>query len=675
MKQLILITFIFSVIACDSGQKAFLELPALISDGMVLQQKSNVALWGRTSPNANVEVFTSWGVRVESRADNTGNWKLKISTDTVGGPFELGIQTSDTSILIKDVLVGEVWLCSGQSNMEMPMQGWPPSDTLINSADEISKANFPDIHFFTVPRKTSAVGLEIIDARWEVCTPASVASFSATAYYFGTKIHKELDVPVGLIHSSWGGTPAESWVSMDYLNDFPHYKNIVDSFSIASQEIEVLTDWLKTLDSKTVPLSDANFWSSMDFTGYNEISPELDDSDWSAMPVPGGWENTVLPDFDGIVCLRTSFDVPASATGKTASLSLGPIDDMDAVFLNGIKIGETMEPGRWTEKRNYTLAENMLKEGKNQLTVFVADHMGGGGLYGSEKPVVEVSGGAIITLSDSWKYKPIALMMGSELYYFSEEKSFSDKPEVSLFINQNTPAALYNAMIHPLVPYSIKGAIWYQGESNVGRGFEYRSLFPALINSWRTAWDQGDFPFYYVQIAPYVYWDEILSPAAELREAQLRTMSHPNTGMIVTTDIGNPVNIHPADKKSVGDRLALWAFARDYGMDSITYSGPIYKSIEIEGNKVRVSFEHAENGLKSDGNTLTDFEVAGGDQMYYPASAQIEGLTVMVYSDKVNNPVAVRFGWSAIAEPNLFNTAGLPASPFRSDDWKRLSEQ
>lgn len=676
MRKFVTLLLPILLIACAKESSLRFELPSVISDGMVLQRDTEVVLWGKSAPRQKVTIVTSWGVRTKVKADANGSWQSNIKTGPAGGPYEVAFQTSDTAVTLTNILLGEVWICSGQSNMEMPLRGWPPVDTVMHSAREIANADYPQIRLFSVPRKTSAVRLDNCVGSWSECSPESVAGFSATAFFFGKKIHNEVGVPVGLIHTSWGGTPAEAWTSAEFMKDLPGYEHIADSLIIAKGELDTMMAWMKNLEVITIDGNDQDYYSKLDLKGQDIIKTDFNDSDWPVMPLPGFWEFSVLPEFDGIVWLRKTFEVPSGFENKELNLHLGAIDDMDIAYLNGEKIGEILQPGFWKDKRDYKIPAGKIKTGKNMLAVGIIDQMGGGGIYGPEDITLSVPNTKkTIVLNGDWKYMPVAEIIGEEIFLFTEEKPFTDRPKVSIPIGQNTPTVLYNAMINPLVPFTIKGAIWYQGEANVGRGFEYRTLFPAMINSWRSEWKQGDFPFYYVQIAPWEYGDEPRSSAAEVREAQLMTLSIPNTGMAVIMDIGNPRNIHPCYKEEVGNRIALWALAKNYGFDTLTFSGPLYNSILAEGNKIIVSFDYVDGGLVARGGDLTHFEVAGEDQVYYPAKAQIVDQTVVVTSEKVPNPVAVRYGWSATCEPNLFNAAGLPASPFRSDNWKRLSEQ
>ena len=669
-----LIFLVCSMLSCNKPTEVKFELPSIIGSEMVLQRNTDVNLWGKATPGQKIEITTTWGIKKSVRADKAGKWTLSIPTGEAGGPYDVALQSKDTSIILNDILIGEVWLCSGQSNMEMPLTGWPPTDTILNSKKEIENANFPRIRLFTVPRITSASPLDNCEGEWVACSPETVAGFSATAYFFGRNIYNRLNIPVGLIHSSWGGTPAEAWTRIEDVTQIPAYSHVTDSLQKAKVEFNIMLEWINTLKKDKVNVNNPEFMASLKALDTSFAQPGFNDEAWPALPIPSLWEPNGLPNFDGIVWMRYTFDVPEAMAGKECTLNLGPIDDMDMTYLNGVKIGEIMKPGFWRFERKYTIPKEAIHPGKNTLAVCVFDFQGGGGIYGKDGVQLTSAGGGKIVLDGNWKYMPFAIVMGNKIYYYTNEKSYFQSPKVSYPINQYAPTALYNGMIAPLVPYTLKGAIWYQGESNVGRGYEYRSLFPAMITGWRNVWAQGDFPFYYVQIAPWRYNDEVPSPTAELREAQLMTLSLPNTGMAVTMDIGSLETIHPCYKQEVGRRLALWALAKDYGFDTLEYSGPLYDTIAIQGNSIRVSFMHADGGLVAKGGPLTWFETAGSDQVYYPADASIDGNTVVVSSKQVPQPVAVRYGWSDIAQPNLFNAVGLPASPFRSDSWKRLSE-
>ncbi len=485
---------------------ADVKLPSVISDNMVLQQNTKVALWGWADPGEKISVGNSWSKEIANTvADEKGEWILHLKTIMYGGPYTITIKAKN-SITLNNVLLGEVWLCSGQSNMEFSLekqQSWMTG--VLNAEQEIKQADFPAMRLFTVKRNTSGAPLQDLGGNWSVCSPSNVGKFSAVAYYFGKEIMKATGIPIGLIHSSWGGTPAESWTSNETLTSDTDFKPIFERFQKA-----------------------------------------IDDS----------------------------------ITGK--------------------KIYED----QWVQWKN----DSAMAKQKGD------------------------------TLKAAPK-KPAAIK-----YY-------------------QAPSQLYNAMIHPLVPYTLKGVIWYQGEANAGRAYQYRKLFPALINSWRKEW-KNDFPFYFVQIAPY------RAQNPEIREAQLFTYKTVSkTGIVVITDAGDSADIHPRNKEIVGRRLSLWALAKDYGKKELIYSGPVYNSMQTEGDKIRVTFDFAKYGLVATNGSLTEFTIAGTDKKVVQAQAVIEGNTIVVWSNDVKQPVAVRFGWKNVPKAELYNKAGLPASPFRTDDW------
>ncbi|HIJ74863.1 MAG TPA: sialate O-acetylesterase [Candidatus Hydrogenedentes bacterium] len=491
---------------------AEVSLPPLFKDHMVLQRGTKLPIWGRAAPGESVEVAVA-NRAAHTAADADGRWRAVLRPLNAGGPHRLVVKGETNSIAFEDVLVGEVWVCSGQSNME-----WPVS-LARDAENEIAAADFPEIRFFSVPKKVADVPQQECGGKWTSCRPKSAAQFSAVGYFFGRSLHRKLGVPIGLIHASWGGTPAEAWTSQAALDADPAF-------------IPLLERWARIL------------------ADYPDAKAEY-----------------------------------------------------DRAFIE------------WEQA-----AKKAKDEGKPE----------------PPRPWPPLGPG------HPWR-----------------------------------PAALYNAMVAPLAPFAIQGAIWYQGESNADRAYEYRTLFPAMIQDWRRAWSQGDFPFLFVQLANFMGRFETPQPKsawAELREAQLMTLALDNTGMAVTIDIGEANDIHPKNKQDVGERLALAALAKAYGK-KVAYSGPLYKRMKIKGNEVVVSFTHTNRGLATKGGApLKGFAIAGPDQEFVWADARIRGKKVVVYSDSVPSPVAVRYAWADNPECNLYNGAGLPASPFRTDDWRHDGE-
>lgn len=645
MKRLPLLVFLALFPLTLLGQ---VRLPRLVSDGMVLQRNADVKVWGWASPGGRVQVRFK-GNSYETQADRQGSWAVHLSGLEAGGPYTMTIQGSNT-ITLHDVLVGDVWVASGQSNMELPMYRVKPL-----YVSEIIHSRNDRIRYFEVPKKYNfdEPQADLEGGEWQATTPENVMHYSAVAYFFATQLYKEYGVPVGIINSSLGGSPAEAWVSEGTLKDkFPRYYKEAQRFKsdslirqIQEEDQQRSREWYGQALAKDQGYKDPQGpWRR----------PGLDDSDWSTMQVPGYWADTDMGPVNGVVWFRKEINVPHYFVGKPAKLLLGRIVDADSVFVNGQFVGTTsyQYPPRW-----YDVPAGVLQAGKNQITVRVINSSGRGGFVPEKTYALRVAYRSI-SLEGEWKMKLGAAM---------------PKLASQTFIRWK-PVGLYNAMIAPLLNYHIKGVIWYQGESNAGRPDEYRELFSTMINNWREKWGQGEFPFLYVQLANFMKAADQPTGSnwARLREAQLQTLSVPHTGMAVTIDIGEWNDIHPLDKEDVGKRLALAADKVAYGNDKVEYSGPIYQSMNIEDDRAVLTFSHTGSGLVARGGELKTFAIAGPDHHFVWAKARIEGDQVVVWSDAVDHPVAVRYAWADNPEgANLYNTAGLPASPFRTDDWPR----
>ncbi|MEJ5258870.1 MAG: sialate O-acetylesterase [Anaerohalosphaeraceae bacterium] len=634
-----------------SFSSADVRLPAILSDNMVLQRNTEVAVWGWADPDESITITHTWQPDVQVsqtvKAGPDGTWKIMLKTPDAGGPYTLTIQGKN-KITLQNILIGEVWFCSGQSNME-----WPTS-RIENAAPEIqAAAKYPQIRLFQVDKATAPTPQPDCSGQWKVCSPETVSSFSAIGYLFSRILCDELKVPVGMIGTYWGGTPAEAWTSRDAIGAFPEFEPQVKELDQIKRPVltgaqirQLQQEWNEQIIQKEPGLPGQ--W-------YSE---SYDDSSWKTMPVPGLWNQDGLDKLDGIVWNRYTFTLPADWVQKELVLELGPIDDVDITWLNGVKIGQT---DFYNIHRRYVIQPGTARAGQNLLAIRIWDHMGGGGLYGRPEQVriyPKDEPDKAVSLAGEWKYK-LSI-------------SYNDLPGYMDLrpLDQNLPTVLYNAMIAPLIPYGVRGALWYQGESNCGRGEQYKRLLPAMVQDWRKKWGRGDFPFYYVQIAPYDYGNPDDTASALLREAQFHILSLlSNSGMAVTMDIGNPKDIHPTNKLDVAKRLALWALAKTYGRENLVYSGPLYREMKIEGNKIRLFFDHVGSGLMAKGGPLTHFAIAGEDRKFVPAAAVIEGDTVVVSSPDVPKPVAVRYGFTNSAQPNLFNKEGLPASSFRTDNW------
>ena len=642
------------------------KVPSFFSDNMVLQRDMPVPIWGWADAGGRVEVSMA-GQHASAVACCKGRWMVKLQPMKAGGPFELTVSGQNT-LSFKNVMVGEVWIASGQSNMQMPVKVGDYG--VINSEQEVKEANYPNIRLLTVPDTTSATPEnDVTTAGWKLCSPETVPEFSAAAYFFGRDLYKNLNVPIGLIHTSWGGTPAESWTSREALMTMPYFKKVIEEMDAAAGKSAELkkqynaqnAEWEKSIDAKDAGLSAGTaIWAGLG----------VKTKDWGTMILPTFWENAGLPWFDGVVWFRKEFDLPPACAGKDAVLHLGSINDSERVWFNGEEIRLPAPPKVWTEHRAYPVPGRLVRGGKNVALVRVYDMGNMGGITGEKGDLrFEVPGMEPLPLAGEWKYK-----IGINL------KDLGPRPELpmNLLAPQNAPAYLYNAMINPLIPYAMRGVIWYQGESNAGRAYQYRTLFPLMIRDWRQRWHEGDFPFLFVQLANFdADGGTPTEPAddawAELREAQLMTLSLPNAGMASTIDIGLSHNIHPTNKQEVGRRLALAAEHIAYGED-IVYSGPENSSMKVEGNTIRLWFIHKGSGLVAKDSVLKGFAIAGEDKKFVWADAKIDGDTVVVSSPKVGKPVAVRYGWSDDPVISLYNKEGLPATPFRTDNWPGITQ-
>jgi sialate O-acetylesterase len=636
---------LYASTAFAQAAKPFLS--PMFTDNMVLQRGILAPVWGWAAPGAKVTISME-GRTATTAADGTGRWITHIGPFNAGGPYTLTI-SGPQSVTLKNVLVGDVWVCSGQSNMEMGI------GNVNNAAQEIASANYPQIRLFTVQKTIALEPQSTLTGQWDVCTPQTVANggwngFSAVGYFFGRELYKELKVPIGLIHTSWGGTVAEAWTSAEALQTMPDFKPAV------AQVVAMRSTARGTFDMNRAM---ADWWAKNDpgsKTGETWYAASLPTSDWKTMNLPTQWEDAGLPDFDGLVWFRREVEVPADAAGKEATLNLGPIDDRDTTWVNGVKVGETAV---YNTNRAYTVPAGTLKAGRNVIAVRVLDTGGAGGLDGTPDQLHLDVGGKSIPLTGEWSYKvaaPLAKMT---------------PVPVDTNNNPNVATVLYNGMIAPVIPYGIKGAIWYQGESNAGRAYQYRTLLPTMIRDWRNRWEVGQFPFFIVELAGFMPVDtEPKSDSwPELREAQEMTARTVGKSAIATAiDIGDAVDIHPKNKQEVGRRLALDALAVAYGR-KVEYSGPQFRSMKREGNRIVLTFDHLGGGLTARDGKLTGFAIAGKDRKFVWADSVIEGNTVAVWSPAVPNPVAVRYAWSNNPVANLYNKAGLPALPFRTDQW------
>lgn len=645
--------FIFS---CSRIDPEPLEPATIFGDHMVLQQQEAVALWGTGTPNDEVKAQGSWSDEyVTTRTDENGNWQLELPTPAAGGPYLLDVAQSDTLIRFQNVMIGEVWLASGQSNMEMPLTGYLPTEPIDNYEQEIADADWPDIRYITVKRAISPNPLETFDGDWTIISPETADKSSATAYFFARELHQELGVPIGIIHTSWGGTPVESWISKDKLLELGEFEKQLAN--LTPEKIETFQTWYDQFPRRTFPNDEAG-WEALDLEDRQYAMSDFDDSNWRTTDLPEDIENMEDTYADGAVWFRKKVVIDNPEEAYTFSVTEG-IDDMESLYVNGQLVAFTH---CWNCPRSYKL-NGIFKAGENQIAIRLIDTGGGGGFRG-EMNLTSTSGKKI-EVNTNWRYLAVAGVFQGKLVMFESNKAALENPPVGIEdyrFDSWTPSGLFNAMINPVIPYNIQGAIWYQGESNVGRAKQYERIFPGMITDWRSRWSD-EFSFYFVQIAPFDYGN---SKSGALRDAQRKTLTLSGTGMATTMDIGHPTSIHPGNKQDVGKRLALWALAKDYGKNN-SYSGPLYSSHQVVENKVIVEFDHAEGGLIYRPGIADLFEIAGPDGVFVPAKAEEMDGKMAIWSVSIPNPKHVRYAWDDYVDVTLFNKEGLPASSFTTE--------
>lgn len=641
------ISLIFLFLLFVFSGKSEVTLPKLISDGMVLQRQINVKIWGWAAVRENVTIRFIDST-YETVADTSGKWEIILPVLQAGGPYNMVI-AGGNKITIKDILVGDVWVCSGQSNMETTMQRVSPL-----YQEEIKNAGNNSIRYFTVP-KTYNFNTPQNDLRagnWISPNPNNILQFSAVAYFYAKALYDSIHVPIGLINASLGGSPIEAWIDEESIKEFPKYyqealrfknQDLIDS--IQTHDQVRIRSWYKQLNNKDKGYQYPDkIWSA----------PTICTSDWQTMTLPGYWADTPLGYVNGTVWFRKEIQVPVSMAGQPAKLLLGRIVDADSVFVNGAFVGTTSYQ---YPPRRYVIPSSVLKEGRNTLIIRVISNSGRGGFV-PDKTYQLLAGNQTINLTGKWQYK-----LGAEM-----------KPLAGQTFIRWKPVGLYNAMISPLQNFCIKGVVWYQGESNADRPMEYRDLFQCLVQSWRAKWHQGDFPFLFVQLPNYMEPQEQPSESnwALLRESQMKVLALPNTGMVVAIDLGEWNDIHPLNKKDVGKRLSLLAQKMACGNDQIISLSPLFKSMEVEGSNIVLTFKNTGSGLMSQGRgELKQFSISGKDRHFVWGEAKVVGTNRVIVSSKyVPHPVAVRYAWANNPDgANLYNNEGLPAAPFRTDQW------
>ena len=688
-------TLIF--ISCKSSEQKKLSLPSVFSNHMVLQQKANVSIWGNSIADHPVEIKGSWGSNVITIANSKGEWEAILETPSFGGPFELSIRSNEQNIVFSDVMIGEVWLASGQSNMEWNINQ-SEGGRGIDNKNEYLSANYPEIRMFNIPQDLS--GKYLNNVKWLIINPENIekslgggvnTGISATAFFFAVKLYTKLNIPIGIINSSWGGTRVEAWTSHKKLNELmPNHLNIGERHQFFNNKPKLVSfnDSIANLNNKmfgikTVLIPDYDNmgirdWAELDLNDREFSKKSFDDSSWDfwlpksiskEQKNSGSFEskldenNQIIS--DGVIWFRAKINIENIESDFTLIIKNG-IDDVDQTYFNGHLIGNTIG---WDKARNYKISKKILEKGENSIAIRVYDGGGPGGING----IVEVKN-SLTSQSipfNSFKFKHQAFITNKKLWIhnYSLEDLIKNSSSLQknihneiIFNNSNEYGILFERMISPILPYSIKGAIWYQGEANVSNYNEYQELFSGMIDDWRENWG-FNFSFYYAQIAPYRYSKNEFSH--QLRDAQRKALeSTSKTGMAILSDVGEENDIHPRNKKDVGERLALLALMNDYGFDIVS-SGPLYKSHQNFSKYIEVDFKSKGTGLITEGN-LNGFEIAGLNGVFHKASAKIINNKVRVSSKKVNNPINVRYGWENWFKGTLFNKEGLPASSFSS---------
>ena len=620
----------------------------MFDDNMVLQRGKPNTIWGWATPGDVVHVEIA-GHKAKAIAGADGRWEARIKPPAPGGPYVLKIDGAQ-HVELQDVLVGDVWLCGGQSNMELPLA------RTRNGAEEISRANYPKIRLDHVASHAAYSPAPVCEGEWKICSPQTVAEgegFSAVAYYFGLRIQQDIHVPVGLIEDCLGGTPAETWMSPDTLRGLKDFE---------PQLAEL--DRLKTKGGPEYGNYVMHWYDDYDIglKGETWAAPDLDDSSWKTVQIPGGFAELGVPETPAVCWFRKTVVLPNPLPAGRAFITLGVIEHMDTTYINGQWVGASA----WVENpRFYFLKPDVLKPGTNQVAVRVFKTKPDGGFMSPAKNLKIILGDrSTVSLAGDWKG---ALSVDARPPH-PMPLSFENWPVI--------PSVLYQGMLEPVAPLAITGAIWYQGEANADRAYQYRTLLPDMIGDWRKLFHQGSFPFYIVSLPAFMHHQDepTESSWAELREAQALTAAHtPHSGIAITIDTGDPDNIHPMDKEIVGDRLAFCALNQHYGK-KIPWRGPTFVSMRHLPGALKLKFAHTDGGLVAKGGVPEEFAVAGPDRKWHWAHAKIDGDAIIVSSSDVADPIAVRYAWQSFPKATLYNGAGLPAVPFRTDDWLESTE-
>lgn len=627
------------------------RLPQLISDNLVLQRDKPITLWGWASPADRVSLSLN-GKIVNAITGADSIWRIQLQPQSQSSGIDLKFEHFKPKAkkgnihTVQNVAFGDVWLCSGQSNMVLPMER-----VKEKYPDDIANADYPDIRHFFVPTLTDLTSPkhDIPHGEWKVADAKNVLSFGAVSYFFARALYIKYKVPIGIINTSVGGTPVEAWISEEGFYDFMDIKKTIQKNkdtayvnSFARPGSTIITNRVQS-DKGII-----EHWESMDYKPKN----------WRSINIPGYWEDQGLKDLNGVVWYRKEIDLSANWIGKKVKLYMGRIVDADEMYVNGKKIGNITYQ---YPPRRYEIPPGLLNSGKNLFTIRVSNTSGKGGFVSDKPYYMTTEDGEILDLKGTWHYK-----IGDVF----TPPTGNNSPNSTSLVRQNQPAALYNAMVAPFVTFPVKGFLWYQGESNAGNPSNYDKLLKALILDWRTKWKATEAPFLFVQLANFM--DYTMMPVesgwAQLRNNQRKALELPYTAMTVITDCGEWNDIHPLNKKEVGLRLSLAAKKLAYNENTVVYSGPLYESAKTDGDKIIVSFTHTGSGLMSmDDEPLRYFAIAGEDKKFVWANATIDGRNVIVWNDKIKEPKYIRYNWADNPEGNLYNKEGLPASVFSNE--------
>jgi sialate O-acetylesterase len=647
------------LLGAASVARAELRVSSIVGEHMVLEQRRPFRISGTDAAGQSVRVALG-AVSATAKADASGRWEATLAVPPAGGPFTLTVTGSETRAF-GDVWSGEVWLASGQSNMELPLHR-------STGAVEATAGGCAGMRLFLVDQKVASAPAAEPGGKWQACDANTAAGFSAVAFHFGRELHRALGVPVGLIQAAWGGTPAEAWTPRATLTAEPSLRPMVDELDRALADPSRRAE----LDRKIAEWERKSFHQDVGNRGEARGFARGRGDGWQSMDLPRLWESAGLA-IDGAVWFKREVTIPPEWAGRDLTLALGAIDDFDVTYWNGDRVGAigAETPQYYAARRRYTVPGRLVKAGKNLVAVRVFDHYGSGGFSGTPAELTvgpAAPGSATVSLAGTWLYKIERKLPLAVVDWGTRPRAFAgDDPQ--------SPSLLWNGMVAPFAATGVQlaGVIWYQGEANVGRAVQYRTLFPAMIRAWRTAFGAPSLPFLYVQLPNFE--DRGKNPLlgegewAELREAQAAALREPATAMAVTLDIGESGDIHPTNKQDVGRRLALAALRLAYGADRIA-SGPVFVTAARDGRAMRVRFASIASGLATaDGGPPRGFLVAGADRAWHRADARIDGSSVVVSSPEVPDPVAVRYGWGNDPPNTLRNLADLPAAPFRTDDW------